>query len=311
MNITNAIHDDDIRIYVCIYIYIFFCLSKYILSIPWAKDECNRSAYSEEEPSLLQLGLGDETQVVLRRSHSSVRQSASSSSMNPVATQSLQMMMQAIMGIHGHVPHGHVPQQGQHDINLEILRPKAKAITYTAPPQVEVPGPAPAASLPAAAASVVSPSTAPPLALPAPPVANESAGVAEGQAAQKPDEKSVIKIEENMTPEEQAKRMMEAFQQRSDTKTKPEGNDGDAGKPRRGRPKQVMKVMKKPCAASSVMKKPCAAASVMKKPCAASSVMNKPREYYKNMSIVQRIKLRPNGCGKCRYKPGCSPSCFS
>ena len=278
-----------------------YFLSKYILSIPWAKDECHRSVYSEEEPSFLQLGLGDESQVALCRSHSSVRGSASSSSMHPVATQSLQRMMQAIMGMHGHVP-----QQGQHDINLEILRPKAKAITYTAPPAV----PAPAAS---ALAPVAPPSTAPPLALPPPPVCNESAGVAEGQTAQKPDGKSKpeIKVDENLTPEEQAKRMMDAFQQRSDTKTKPEGNDGDAGKPQRGRPKQVMKVMKKPCAASSVMKKPCAASSVMKKPCAASSVMNKPREYYKNMSLVQRIKLRPNGCGKCRYKPGCSPSCFS
>ena len=27
-------------------------------------------------------------------------------------------------------------------------------------------------------------------------------------------------------------------------------------------------------------------------------------------TLNQRLKLRPNGCGKCRYKPGCTPSCI-
>ena len=28
------------------------------------------------------------------------------------------------------------------------------------------------------------------------------------------------------------------------------------------------------------------------------------------LSKARRLKLRPEGCGKCRYKPGCTPSCF-
>ena len=29
------------------------------------------------------------------------------------------------------------------------------------------------------------------------------------------------------------------------------------------------------------------------------------------LTAAQRLKLRPEGCGKCRRKPGCSPSCFT
>ena len=31
---------------------------------------------------------------------------------------------------------------------------------------------------------------------------------------------------------------------------------------------------------------------------------------YGDLTPAMRLKLRPNGCGKCRYKPGCCPSCF-
>ena len=29
------------------------------------------------------------------------------------------------------------------------------------------------------------------------------------------------------------------------------------------------------------------------------------------LTAAQRLKLRPEGCGKCWHKPGCSPSCFT
>ena len=29
------------------------------------------------------------------------------------------------------------------------------------------------------------------------------------------------------------------------------------------------------------------------------------------LTAAQRLKLRPEGCGKCRRKHGCSPSCFT
>ena len=29
------------------------------------------------------------------------------------------------------------------------------------------------------------------------------------------------------------------------------------------------------------------------------------------LTDAQRLKLRPEGCGKCRRKHGCSPSCFT
>ena len=292
---------------------------EYILSLSLAKDECHRSAYGEEEPSFLQLGLGDETQVVLRRSHSAVRGLglASSSSTLAPAAQSLQMMMQAWMGMQGQFPQ----QQSQNNINLEILRPKPKAIAYTAPPQAPVPSPA------------VPPPTVPPLALPPPPLPEKSAGVAEGQDTQKQEEtelKAGVNIHQNITPEEQAKRMMDAFQHRSDVKTKPEEKGGDAGKPKRGRPKNNMKkpaaTQKKP--GGVVMKKEKAkaasgskgkaargskgkAASGSKSKAASGPTTCKDREYYKKLPMEKRVALRPNGCGKCRYKPGCSPSCFS
>ena len=54
--------------------------------------------------------------------------------------------------------------------------------------------------------------------------------------------------------------------------------------------------------------KPKAKASAKAK--AAGSVKPKGREYYKAMPRHKRILLRPDGCGKCRWMAGCSPSCF-
>ena len=51
----------------------------------------------------------------------------------------------------------------------------------------------------------------------------------------------------------------------------------------------------------AVMKKP---AAFLKKPAAASK---KPAAFKKPASW---FKLRPDGCGKCRNVPGCTPSCW-
>jgi hypothetical protein len=28
------------------------------------------------------------------------------------------------------------------------------------------------------------------------------------------------------------------------------------------------------------------------------------------LSMAKRLSIRPKGCSKCRWKPGCSPSCL-
>ena len=52
------------------------------------------------------------------------------------------------------------------------------------------------------------------------------------------------------------------------------------------------------------------AAAGMKRPAAAASVAKLEKRPAK-LDMRRRLKLRPNGCGKCRYKPGCCPSCFN
>merc|ERR1712217_190106 len=41
---------------------------------------------------------------------------------------------------------------------------------------------------------------------------------------------------------------------------------------------------------------------------AADSEMMRPD--IASLSHAERVRLRPNGCGKCRYMPGCTPSCY-
>jgi hypothetical protein len=59
-----------------------------------------------------------------------------------------------------------------------------------------------------------------------------------------------------------------------------------------------------PTQASTVQKKPAGAIapkkSVMKKPCGTQHV-NVP---------ANRFDLKPNGCSKCRFVSGCTPSCW-
>ena len=53
--------------------------------------------------------------------------------------------------------------------------------------------------------------------------------------------------------------------------------------------------------------------AVKKRPAAqhtGTSSVERSRKKIQAMSKEQRRKLRPRGCAKCRYAPGCSPSCF-
>lgn len=61
-------------------------------------------------------------------------------------------------------------------------------------------------------------------------------------------------------------------------------------------------LMKFPAQASSVQGENC--------PAKASPMKAKKRNVGTAAEMRRRLKLRPNGCGKCRYKPGCCPSCF-
>ena len=56
---------------------------------------------------------------------------------------------------------------------------------------------------------------------------------------------------------------------------------------------------------NAVAKKPAMKAkakAVLKKHKAGTAV--------KTLTWAKRLALRPKGCSKCRWKPGCTPSCF-
>ena len=54
-----------------------------------------------------------------------------------------------------------------------------------------------------------------------------------------------------------------------------------------------------------VLKKPSA-----KSPTSAKSATVGTREYYASLPLQKKIQLRPDGCSKCRWSPGCTPSCY-
>ena len=73
--------------------------------------------------------------------------------------------------------------------------------------------------------------------------------------------------------------------------------------------------MKKPSAAvaksvakmKSGLKKPAATSSGMKRPAAAE----KSKKLWKEITRAKAMKLKPEGCSKCRYQCGCCPSCWA
>ena len=65
-------------------------------------------------------------------------------------------------------------------------------------------------------------------------------------------------------------------------------------------------LMKKPAAkTSSCQKKKPVAKAILKKPAASPKINDVKYE-----KPPKALKMYPQGCSKCRYKPGCTPSCF-
>ena len=77
-------------------------------------------------------------------------------------------------------------------------------------------------------------------------------------------------------------------------------------------PKAKAKNQIKPKAKAKAVAKAATKAKAKAKATAKAKSTAKPdREHYRSMSNSQRLRLRPTGCGKCRWKPGCTPSCFA
>jgi len=68
---------------------------------------------------------------------------------------------------------------------------------------------------------------------------------------------------------------------------------------------------KKSSAAGSVMKKPARASAIKTKSVTVTSKKPATRSSSVTLTMQQRKRLRPIGCGKCRNTPGCTDSCFS
>lgn len=82
----------------------------------------------------------------------------------------------------------------------------------------------------------------------------------------------------------------DALQQREERKAKPAMKKPSAAK---ARPKGKVVALKRPSAASSVQSQPAAKHSKGPIP-----------------SKAKRLKLKPNGCSKCRERKGCCDSCW-
>ena len=48
---------------------------------------------------------------------------------------------------------------------------------------------------------------------------------------------------------------------------------------------------------------------VLKKPSAKAPALG-TREYYAALPLKKKLELRPSGCSKCRWSPGCRPCCY-
>jgi hypothetical protein len=88
-------------------------------------------------------------------------------------------------------------------------------------------------------------------------------------------------------------------------------------------PKKALELSKRPAAALASLRRPAAAISepmaqnLKAKAKAVASKANgkakakaKPRAVSKWVKPANALKIKPNGCSKCRWKPGCSNSCF-
>ena len=131
---------------------------------------------------------------------------------------------------------------------------------------------------------------------------------------------------EPLTPKMQAEAMLAAWDMRSEqrkaeqTAQEDDGNN-DNQKDEKGAGGKKVVPKKKPAGkipqGAGIMKKPAATAKdtkngmVKSKEPRGPKLTRKQKDYYAKRPLSERITVRPNGCCKCRGKPGCCPSCFA
>ena len=175
--------------------------------------------------------------------------------------------------------------------------------------------PAPAAPAAAAAAAAAAASAEPslPVTSPARSACSEGAATLQGSPFQTEvadEDAEVLKqatavsdaLDEKKKPDSKSKKISDCFQ-KGVSSGKGRGKGKGKGKGKNAQPK----VKSMPKSHPKAKAKPCAK-SILKKPAAKGINM---RDYYRGLSQSKRSELRPNGCQKCRQKPGCCPSCFA
>ena len=86
----------------------------------------------------------------------------------------------------------------------------------------------------------------------------------------------------------------------------PGGGRGRGGRGRAGRAGRARgrgRGLKKPAAASPMK-------ALVKKPASSTSTVQCTRAAMSKLTKAERVRYRPHGCHKCRFSPGCSPSCY-
>ena len=148
-----------------------------------------------------------------------------------------------------------------------------------------------------------------------------------------PVENAVKKDEMELSPEEQASKMLAAFTKRAADKKDADGKSETTTPKARGRPKGTGRKAKAKAKAKAMAKKNKSDKDETKKNQVKKSDVKKgsakqgsakkkdtkksekgvefhDREYWRSMGKEARKVHRPHGCYKCRWSPGCSPSCF-
>ena len=249
----------------------------------------------------------------LRKSHSSVKLGQPTNTTNGL--DSLAGLLRLVQGSQQTLFHQATPQHGLQ--NLQIFRPDmGTAVTgHTAPA-----GALPAITAPPATFEQKEAKAVMPI---------ENGVVVESQ----PVENAVKKDEMELSPEEQASKMLAAFTKRAADKKDADGKSETTTPKARGRPKGTGRKAKAKAKAKAMAKKNKSDKDETKKKQVKKNDVKKgsakqgsakkkdtkksekgvevhDREYWRSMGKEARKVHRPHGCYKCRWSPGCSPSCF-
>ena len=139
-------------------------------------------------------------------------------------------------------------------------------------------------------------------------------------AASSPARAEPEKTQTPLTPEEQVSNMLSSWKNRQE-ENKKRGEDGDPeGGSENVEPKGKAKPKSKAKAKAKGMCKAKAKAKATTKPMvkakAKAKTKSKAKAAPKSKSVKkvpdwdERVRMRPSGCAKCRWKRGCCPSCF-